>query len=114
MSSTETQLDPVTVRDTLRVFAVHETGSELAPVTTPDQNRGDVEEPATPPPDPNWPSDWRRMPAYRETSRTHRISDRPAGTNAAESGLVVAMFAGVWMIGVRESLHTPVLFHHFP
>ena len=101
MSSTETLVDSSTLRETLRAYVVHETGEETASDQTSRQNA-----PARIVSDPAWPSDWRRTPAYRETSRVHRILDRAAGTNAVESVMVVAMFAGVWVIGVSEFLHT--------
>jgi hypothetical protein len=96
MAGTETIIEkPRTVRETLRTYDVLETGVETSSVPSPNASQQPVRS------ERNWPSDWRRMPAYRETSRTHRISDRSAGQDLVESGFVVAMFSGVWMMGVR-------------
>ncbi|KAH8696271.1 hypothetical protein BGW36DRAFT_258180, partial [Talaromyces proteolyticus] len=51
-----------------------------------------------------WPSHWRGIPAYREASRTHRVSDRAAGQDWVEGGIVTAMFSGVWMMGTLNRM----------
>ena len=106
MSQTQTILQPATILETLRVYDVHETGHEETPEThsSPTQNNG-VEEPQfAARSDPNWPSNWRRIPAYRASSRTHQVADRVAGRDAAEGVMVVTMFHGVWLMGVRIHL----------
>ena len=106
MSQTQTILQPATILETLRVYDVHETGHEDTPEThsSPTQNNG-VEEPQSAArSDPNWPSNWRRIPAYRASSRTHRVADRVAGRDAAEGVMVLTMFHGVWLMGVRIHL----------
>lgn len=96
MAGTETFTEePRTIRETLRAYHVHETGVETSPAPRQTASQHTV------PSERNWPSDWRRMPAYRETSRTHRVSDRAAGQDFVESGIVLTMFSGVWMMGVR-------------
>lgn len=102
MSRTETVLEPTTILETLRVYDVHETGREETAEPRSIQPQNDLEQPqSTTQPDLNWPSDWRRMPPYRASSRTHRVSDRTAGQDAVESAIVVTMFHGVWLMGVR-------------
>jgi hypothetical protein len=96
MAGTETITEePRTVRETLRAYDVLETGVETSPIPSQNASQQAVQS------ERNWPSDWRRMPAYRETSRTHRVSDRAAGQGLVESGIVLTMFSGVWMMGVR-------------
>ncbi|KAK6369383.1 hypothetical protein LTS17_009726 [Exophiala oligosperma] len=105
MASTETVLEPTTLRETLRVYNVHESGREEAessqqqqqqPQELREQQRGTRTNTDQ---DREWPSDWRRMPPYRESSRTHRVSDRTAGQDAVEGAVVVTMFSGVWLLG---------------
>lgn len=96
MAGTETTTEePRTIRETLRAYDVLETGVESSPVPSQTASRQPVQSQR------DWPSDWRRMPAYRETSRTHRVSDRAAGQDLVESKIVLTMFSGVWMMGVR-------------
>ncbi|KAG0649239.1 hypothetical protein D0Z07_4527 [Hyphodiscus hymeniophilus] len=101
MSRTQTVLEPTTILETLRVYDVHETGhveTSEAHSSLPQING--LEQPqSTAQSDPNWPSDWRRMPAYRESSRTHRVTDRAAGGDAVEGAIVVTVFHGVWLMG---------------
>ncbi|EXJ74259.1 uncharacterized protein A1O5_02555 [Cladophialophora psammophila CBS 110553] len=99
MSSTETIVEPTTVRETLRAYDIHHTGSDetLEPPTEQTQNQpqeGPVSQPGS-----NWPSDWRRIPPYRPSSRSHRVSDRPAGLDRVEGTMVIVMFTGVWTYG---------------
>jgi len=95
MARTETLVEPTTIRETLRVYDIHETGREETPEPGTRQTQSSSEASA-PRSDPNWPSDWRRVPPYRESSRTHRVADRAAGQTNAEGVMVVAMFTGVW------------------
>lgn len=96
MAGTETTTEePRTIRETLHAYYVLETGVESA--SGPNQNT--PQQPVQS--ERDWPADWRRMPAYREASRTHRVSDRAAGQDLVESGIVLTMFSGVWMMGVR-------------
>lgn len=46
----------------------------------------------------------RCVPPYRETSRTHSLSSRPAGRTVLEAVIVTLIFCGVNVIGVSESL----------
>jgi hypothetical protein len=101
MARTETVLEPTTLRETLRIYNVHESGQQET--TDTDTYQQNSPEQSTTHPDPNWPADWRRMPPYRESSRTHRVSDRPAGQDAVEGAVVVTMFSGVWLLGVRKA-----------
>ena len=101
MARTETLLEPTTIRETLGVYNVHVTGHDETLDNRTNQSRHAPEEPTTHS-DPNWPSDWRRTPPYRASSRTHHVSDRAAGQDAVEGATVVMMFSGVWMMGVRK------------
>lgn len=103
MSGTQTMLEPTTIRETLRVYDVHETGREETPETHPSlpQNSRVEQAQSTAHSDPSWPSDWRRIPAYRASSRIHRVADRTPGRDAVEGVVVVTMFHGVWLMGVR-------------
>ena len=47
--------------------------------------------------DPNAVSTRRRVPPYRETSRNHSLSSRPAGQDAISEVIVPAMFFGVFI-----------------
>lgn len=102
MARTETFVEPTTVLETLRVYNVHESGSDETPEPNASQTQSSSEASAQRS-DLNWPSDWRRLPPYRESSRTHRVADRAAGQTNAEGALVVAMFTGVWLFSVRDN-----------
>ncbi|RVX67510.1 hypothetical protein B0A52_08863 [Exophiala mesophila] len=104
MSSNATLLAPTTVRDILQVYTVHETGVDQVTTT---RTRGKTslktqQVQAEAKRDANWPQDWRGMPSYRETSRSHRLADRPAGKDLAESVVVTVMFTGVFVAGVSQ------------
>ncbi|KIW19376.1 hypothetical protein PV08_03671 [Exophiala spinifera] len=106
MANTETVLEPTTLRETLRVYNVHESGQQEAEAEARAKNESSDQHPMqesrqqdTRPADREWPSDWRRMPPYRETSRVHRVSDRAAGQDAVEGVVVMTMFSGVWLLG---------------
>ncbi|RHZ62435.1 uncharacterized protein CDV56_100060 [Aspergillus thermomutatus] len=45
----------------------------------------------------NWPSNYRRMPAYRPVNRELDLSERPAGSNPAEFVFIQVMLHGVWL-----------------
>jgi hypothetical protein len=109
LSSTQTQLDPTTVRDVLRTYDTHHTGQQDE-TTTPTTTTSEQDAPLAPAPeasssDPvlpaNWPSDWHRTPPYRAASRNHRVSDRAAGVDNVEGAMVMFMFTGVFLQGVR-------------
>lgn len=103
MSRTQTGLEPITIRETLQVYNVHETGREETPEaqSLPTQSHGVEQLQRVGQSHPDWPLDWRRMPAYRASSRTHRVADRVPGRDAVEGAAVVTMFHGVWLMGVR-------------
>jgi hypothetical protein len=102
MSRTQTAQEPTTVSETLRIYDVYETGREETSEPPLNRAQNGVEQAqSTTQPNENWPSDWRRVPPYRESSRTHRVSDRAAGRDVAEAAIVVTMFHGVWIMGVR-------------
>lgn len=102
MLRTQTAQEPTTVSETLRIYDVYETGREGTSETSLNSAQNAVEQAQlTTQLNENWPSDWRRVPPYRESSRTHRVSDRAAGQDVAEAAIVVTMFHGVWIMGVR-------------
>lgn len=104
MTTTSTVTEnPTSLREVLSVYNVYESGTSDAEVETSRSQTLDRSESITIEADNSWPSDWRRMPQYRPTSRSHRVADRPGGQNAAEIGIVAAMFTGVWIIGVRQT-----------
>jgi hypothetical protein len=103
MSRTQTAQEPLTVRETLRVYDVYETGREETSEVPSSHDQNELEQTQSAiQSNGHWPSDWRRIPPYRESSRTHRVSDRAAGRDAAESAIVITMFHGVWIMGVRK------------
>ncbi|KAH8799726.1 hypothetical protein F5884DRAFT_115620 [Xylogone sp. PMI_703] len=102
MARTETLLEPTTIRETLRVYDIHETGHNETIAIHTTRNLNSTELPITLSNPNNWPSDWRRIPPYRASSRTHRVSDRAAGQNSMEAAIVIAMFSGVWMVGAAN------------
>jgi hypothetical protein len=102
MARTETIVEPTTIRETLRVYDIHETGGEETSEEPTTETQTQPTEPVAQP-DPNWPSDWQRVPPYRPSSRSHRISDRAAGLDNTEATMVMVMFTGVWTYGVSKN-----------
>ncbi|KAJ6094583.1 hypothetical protein N7467_002096 [Penicillium canescens] len=45
----------------------------------------------------DWPTDHRRMPAYRPTNRNLPFEERPGGSNPAEMVFIQVMLNGVWL-----------------
>jgi hypothetical protein len=107
MTRTEALTDPVTVGEVIRLYNVIETGqpettTQPSTIRSPSQSN---DQPTASSPR-TWPSDWQRMPHYRAASRSHGWSERPAGVSAAEEVIVTLMFAGVWIYGVRITVHS--------
>ncbi|PYH80124.1 hypothetical protein BO82DRAFT_241437, partial [Aspergillus uvarum CBS 121591] len=48
----------------------------------------------------NWPTDHRRVPAYRPANRELNLSERQAGANRAEFVFIQTMLHGVWLNAV--------------
>jgi len=97
MSVSATEVVPTTVTDLLKAYDLHHTGTESSQSrrTKPaPQASRQSENP------PSWPSNRRRMPAYRELSRGHRLADRPAGQDTVEGVVVTVMFIGVYVNSV--------------
>lgn len=104
MTTTSTITEnPASLREVLAVYNVHESGTAATEEEHLPANHVDRQSPLDSEEQGSWPSDWRRMPQYRPTSRSHRVSDRPGGQTAAERGIVAVMFSGVWMIGVWQA-----------
>lgn len=76
-------------------YEVHHSGGE--PVSTP-ANAVSVPQPA------DWPTDHRRMPAYRPTNRNLDYNERTAGTDNGEFVFIQVMLHGVWLNAVCASL----------
>lgn len=64
--------------------------------------------------DQNSLSSRRRIPPYRETSRNHSLSSRPAGLDAASEVIVPAMFFGVFLQQVRTFFGSSLQALQFP
>lgn len=52
----------------------------------------------------DWPTDHRRMPAYRPTNRNLPFEERPGGSNPVEMVFIQVMLHGVWLNAVGSSL----------
>ena len=97
MSVSTTEVVPGAVNDLLKAYDLHHSGAE----SSQSQRTEAAPQASRPPENPaSWPSDRRRMPAYREPSRDHRLVDRPAGQDTVESVMVTVMFVGVYVNSV--------------
>ncbi|KAJ5653300.1 hypothetical protein N7490_000303 [Penicillium lividum] len=77
-------------------YEVHHSGQEEhAPM-----NSSPSQAPTTQP--PNWPSDHRRIPAYRPINRNLDHSQRPPGANNVERVIITVMLHGVWLNAVTS------------
>ena len=115
-TSTTTEILPHNVRQLLQAYNVHHTGHEEKEEAqaTLQQPQASSAPSLTSEPRQTYPSrsqPWhedvysrRRVPPYRETSRSHSLSSRPAGRNQVEAVIVTLMFWGVNITGVSESL----------
>jgi hypothetical protein len=103
MSQTITsKLEPITVRELLRTYEVHQTGQDRVTSSTESTTNPHVIASLLPSPPPNWLSDYRRIPSYRAINSTHTYSSRPGGDSYFEGVLVVTMFTGVYVIAVSK------------
>lgn len=58
----------------------------------------------------NWPSDHRRVPAYRPINRDLDFNERSAGASTGEFVFIQVMLHGVWLNGVSKTVcHSCVL-----
>lgn len=76
-------------------YEVHHSGGE--PASAP-ANAVSVPQPA------DWPTDHRRMPAYRPTNRNLDYNERTAGTDNGEFVFIQVMLHGVWLNAVCVQL----------
>ena len=74
-------------------YELHHSGSEVPQLP----ERVPVSHAAQP---ASWPSNYRRIPAYRPVDRELDQSERPAGSNPAEFVLIQVMLHGVWLNAV--------------
>ncbi|CAM1508471.1 Fc.00g053190.m01.CDS01 [Cosmosporella sp. VM-42] len=97
MSTTTTQTP--TTQDFLHDYDIHLTGREdISHRNEPqDAPRPEVVNP------PDWPDHYRQTPPYRPINRGIDQSQRPWGSDRVESGVVMAMFGGVWIQSVSLS-----------
>jgi hypothetical protein len=99
MSISTTTTVPTGVNELLRAYDLHHSGTEISPSQNVDQVMQTRRQPENARP---WPTDRRRMPEYREASRTHDLADRPAGETATEGVVASVMFLGVFVNSVSE------------
>ncbi|KAF4285266.1 hypothetical protein KXW98_007805 [Aspergillus fumigatus] len=71
-------------------YELHHSGSEVPQLP----ERVPVSHAAQP---ASWPSNYRRIPAYRPVDRELDQSERPAGSNPAEFVFIQVMLHGVWL-----------------
>lgn len=94
MSATTTTT--ATSLSALADYELHHSGEErTTPAPAPSVN--------TPQP-ANWPTDHRRMPAYRPANHNLDYNERTAGTNAGEYVFIQVMLHGVWLNAVCRML----------
>ncbi|PYH48925.1 uncharacterized protein BP01DRAFT_353231 [Aspergillus saccharolyticus JOP 1030-1] len=90
---------PSTTRvGTLSVLSDYELHHSGATTSSPSLDSTDSTTPSAPP--TNWPTDHRRVPAYRPVNRNQNQSERPAGANGAEYVFIQTMLHGVWLNAV--------------
>lgn len=93
MSATTTTTATRGSLSVLADYEVHHSGSEQ--VNAPTTTSAHVE------PASEWPSHWRRMPAYRPVNRQLDQNDRPAGNgHPAEYAFIQIMLHGCWINSV--------------
>ncbi|PWY90704.1 hypothetical protein BO70DRAFT_306857 [Aspergillus heteromorphus CBS 117.55] len=87
MSTTTTTLS------ILSDYEVHHTGADSQP-----QFQTQLPVPAPSPPQPaNWPTNHRRIPAYRPVNRHLDYNERAAGGSLGEYVFIQTMLHGVWL-----------------
>ena len=100
MSVSTTEVVPAAVSGLLKAYDLHHSGAASSQSQRTEAAPQASRQPENP---PSWPSNRRRMPAYREPSRDHRLADRPAGQDVVEGVIDTVMFIGVYVNSV--SLH---------
>ncbi|EPS29288.1 hypothetical protein PDE_04237 [Penicillium oxalicum 114-2] len=97
MSATTTTTATRGSLSVLADYEVHHSGSEQ--VNAPTTTSAHVE------PASEWPSHWRRMPAYRPVNRQLDQNDRPAGNgHPAEYAFIQIMLHGCWINSTMAKL----------
>ncbi|CAI7650105.1 unnamed protein product [Penicillium manginii] len=95
MSRTTTATTTITSANTLAVLAdyeVHHSGSQQPP------QQAEQTEPVTSSQPADWPTDHRRVPAYRPVQQNLSYVERPAGNgHPAEYAFIQIMLHGVWL-----------------
>jgi hypothetical protein len=97
MSVSTTEVIPAAVNDLLKAYDLHHSGDENSQSQRAESASQRPHQPENP---ASWPSNRRRIPAYREPSQDHRFADRPAGRDNAESVFVTVMFIGTYVNSV--------------
>ncbi|KAJ5266528.1 hypothetical protein N7478_009336 [Penicillium angulare] len=72
-------------------YEVHHSEEQPTSVAPEPVTSGVSDQPA------NWPTDHRRMPAYRPINPNLSYLERPAGTDGAEYAFIQVMLHGVWL-----------------
>ncbi|KAJ5662867.1 hypothetical protein N7507_003598 [Penicillium longicatenatum] len=95
MSTTTTTTTTATSLSVLADYELHHSGDERstsapAPVNTSQPT--------------DWPTDHRRMPAYRPANRNLDYNERTAGTGAGEYVFIQVMLHGVWLNAAASRL----------
>lgn len=96
--SVTTTANPIT-RNALSVledYEVHHSGDPNSVAPAPNEHPAptNVQNP------PNWPTNHRRVPAYRPANTNLSYEERNAGNNAAEYVFIQGMLHGVWLNAV--------------
>ncbi|KAF7131375.1 hypothetical protein CNMCM5793_004546 [Aspergillus hiratsukae] len=86
-TTTQTNTNSLSI---LADYELHHSGSEEPQLS----QRAPISQVAQP---ANWPSNYRRVPAYRPANHELDRSERPAGSNPAEFVFIQVMLHGVWL-----------------
>ncbi|GFF59086.1 hypothetical protein IFM46972_11289 [Aspergillus udagawae] len=86
-TTTQTSTNSLSI---LADYELHHSGSE----ESQSSERAPLSQAAQP---ANWPSNYRRVPAYRPANHELDQSERPAGSNPGEFVFIQVMLHGVWL-----------------
>lgn len=75
-------------------YEVHHSGRDQTAPANSDRSPTSTNQP------PGWPTDRHRVPTYRPINRDLDQSERPAGSNTLEFGIIIVMLHGVWLNAV--------------
>ncbi|GFF89036.1 conserved hypothetical protein [Aspergillus udagawae] len=86
-TTTETSTNSLSI---LADYELHHSGNE----ESQSSERAPLSQAAQP---ANWPSNYRRVPAYRPANHALDQTERPAGSNPGEFVFIQVMLHGVWL-----------------